>query len=691
MGWNQRSETFLSLGLLGIVVIMLVPLPTFMLDLLLAINLSGAILLLLITLGVKKALDLSVFPSLLLVMTLYRLSLNVASTRRILLSADGGTLVDAFGSFVVGGNLVVGFVIFLILVLIQFIVITKGSGRVAEVSARFTLDALPGKQLAIDADLNAGALTEEEARKKRTELGQETEFYGAMDGASKFVRGDAIAGLIITAINLLGGIIIGVGNGLSLMESVQTYSILTIGDGLVSQVPALVISVAAGILVTKMTSGDSLGGEIGNQILENERPLTIGVGFCVLLILVPGLPKFPFIAIAGGLLLLLAGHRRTAQAAAKAKEEEGPTQSEEASDENEVDLRKFLLKDRATIEVGARLFGLVKPTQAKGLAERIRILRRELSQQRGLWIPPIRVRENFELDPESYQIFIAGRPVGQSRLRPDKKLAIPPDNSQVNLPGDETHEPAFNLPALWIEPALSHQAESHGYTVVDPAGVLMTHLGELLKRHGHELITRETLKNMLDRVKEFAPTIVDELKSESIRNSLLHQVVRQLASDSVSLADFSLILEAIANHAGTSKTADDLTDAVRMELGQVICQRFQDKAGSLRVIGLDPALETYLVNSVRDDRIALPADTVESLVSCLVEQMQSSVRTQQAVVLIVHRPLRRPFKRLLASMPSPLEVISYQEVPETISMSPVGIVSQADVNLPEEAQQPQAA
>ena len=691
MGWNQRSETFLSLGLLGIVVIMLVPLPTFMLDLLLAINLSGAILLLLITLGVKKALDLSVFPSLLLVMTLYRLSLNVASTRRILLSADGGTLVDAFGSFVVGGNLVVGFVIFLILVLIQFIVITKGSGRVAEVSARFTLDALPGKQLAIDADLNAGALTEEEARKKRTELGQETEFYGAMDGASKFVRGDAIAGLIITAINLLGGIIIGVGNGLSLMESVQTYSILTIGDGLVSQVPALVISVAAGILVTKMTSGDSLGGEIGNQILENERPLTIGVGFCVLLILVPGLPKFPFIAIAGGLLLLLAGHRRTAQAAAKAKEEEGPTQSEEASDENEVDLRKFLLKDRATIEVGARLFGLVKPTQAKGLAERIRILRRELSQQRGLWIPPIRVRENFELDPESYQIFIAGRPVGQSRLRPDKKLAIPPDNSQVNLPGDETHEPAFNLPALWIEPALSHQAESHGYTVVDPAGVLMTHLGELLKRHGHELITRETLKNMLDRVKEFAPTIVDELKSESIRNSLLHQVVRQLASDSVSLADFSLILEAIANHAGTSKTADDLTDAVRMELGQVICHRFQDKAGSLRVIGLDPALETYLVNSVRDDRIALPADTVESLVSCLVEQMQSSVRTQQAVVLIVHRPLRRPFKRLLASMPSPLEVISYQEVPETISMSPVGIVSQADVNLPEEAQQPQAA
>ncbi|MEP3482271.1 MAG: flagellar biosynthesis protein FlhA [Fuerstiella sp.] len=691
MSWNQRSETFLSLGLLGIVVIMLVPLPTFMLDLLLAINLSGAILLLLITLGVRRALDLSVFPSLLLVMTLYRLSLNVASTRRILLSADGGSLVDAFGSFVVGGNLVVGFVIFLILVLIQFIVITKGSGRVAEVSARFTLDALPGKQLAIDADLNAGALTEEEARKKRIELGHETEFYGAMDGASKFVRGDAIAGLIITAINLVGGIIIGVDNGLSLMESVQTYSILTIGDGLVSQIPALVISVSAGILVTKMTSGNSLGNEIGGQILENDRPIMIGVGFCGLLVLVPGLPKFPFIAIAAGMLVLLASHRRDTKTKEAEAEEAGPVQSEEASDENEADLRKFLLKDRATIEVGARLFGLVKPTQAKGLAERIRILRRELSQQRGLWIPPIRVRENFELDPESYQIFIAGRPVGQSRLRPDKKLAIPPENCQVELPGDDTQEPAFNLPARWIEPALSHQAESHGYTVVDPAGVLMTHLGELLKRHGHELITRETLKNMLDRVKEFAPTVVEELKSESVRNSLLHQVIRQLAADSVSLADFSLILEAIANHAATSKTADDLTDAVRMELGQVICQRFQDRSGAIRVIGLDPALETYLVNSVRDERLALPADTVESLVSNLVEQMQSSVRTQQAIVLIVHRPLRRPLKRLLASMPSPLEVISYQEVPETISMAPVGIVGKLDVALPEEVGQTQAA
>lgn len=692
MSWNQRSETFLSLGLLGIVVIMLVPLPTFMLDLLLAINLSGAILLLLITLGVRRALDLSVFPSLLLVMTLYRLSLNVASTRRILLSADGGSLVDAFGSFVVGGNLVVGFVIFLILILIQFVVITKGSGRVSEVSARFTLDALPGKQLAIDADLNAQAITEEEARTKRRELGQETEFYGAMDGASKFVRGDAIAGLIITAINLVGGIIIGVGNGLSLMESVETYSILTIGDGLVSQVPALIISVTAGILVTKMTSDDSLGEEIESQILENDRPLMIAIGFCVLLVLVPGLPKFPFIAIAAGMMTLLASHRRRKVSDEAKKEEEGPVQSEEASDENEADLRKFLLKDRATIEVGARLFSLVKPTQAKGLAERIRILRRELSQQRGLWLPPIRVRENFELDPESYQIFIAGRPVGQARLRPDKKLAIPPENCQVNLPGDDTKEPAFNLPALWIEPALSHQAETHGYTVVDPAGVLMTHLGELLKRHGHELITRETIKNMLERVNEFAPTIVEELKSESVRNSLLHQVVRQLAADSVSLADFSLILEAIANHASTSKTADDLTDAVRMELGQVICQRFQEQSGAIRVIGLEPGLETYLANSIRDERLALAAETVESLVAALVEQMQSSVRTQQPVVLIVHRPLRRPFKRLLASMPSPLDVISYQEVPENISMAPVGIVAQSDVRFPEEAtQQTQAA
>jgi len=675
--WKQNSETMLSLSLLGIVAIMLVPLPPFMLDLLLAINLSFSILLLLITLGVKRALDLSVFPSLLLVLTLYRLSLNVASTRRILLSANGGSLVEAFGNFVVGGNLVVGFVIFLILVIIQFIVITKGSGRVSEVSARFTLDALPGKQLSIDADLNAGVITEEQARKRREELGQETEFYGAMDGASKFVRGDAIAGLIITAINLIGGIVLGVSNGLTMGQSVETYSILTIGDGLVSQIPALIIAVTSGVLVTKMTSKDSLGEEIGSQILENDRPLWIGVGFMGLLVLVPGLPKFPFLAMGAGMIFMLANRGKEPEVG----EDEIPPDEPEQAETDEDDLRQFLLTDRATIEVGARLVGLVRPSQSKGLAERIRILRREFSQQRGIWIPPIRVRSNFDLEPDAYQIVVAGRKVGEGVLRSEKKLAIPPENCKVTLPGEATQEPAFDLPAIWIDPGLSKQAETHGYTVVDASGVMITHLGELLKRYGHELITRETLKEMLARVQEFAPTIVDEIKSESVRMSLLHQVLRQLAAESVSLADFALILEAVVNNAPTARTPDELTDAVRMELGQIICQRYQGKDGNIRVVACEPQLESRLHECLRDGRLALSPDAVESLTGVVSQHWQNAVRINQPLAILSDRALRRPLRRLLSSVAPQMGMISYQELPEEVGLNPVAVIQAGDVNL----------
>lgn len=687
--WTQRSETLLSLSLLGIIGIMLVPLPPFMLDLLLAINLSFSILLLLITLGVRRALDLSVFPSLLLVLTLYRLSLNVASTRIILLSANGGQLVAAFGSFVVGGNLVVGFVIFLILIIIQFIVITKGSGRVSEVSARFTLDALPGKQLAIDADLNAGVINENEARHRRDELGQETEFYGAMDGASKFVRGDAIAGLIITAINLIGGIVLGVSNGLSLADSVKTYSILTIGDGLVSQIPALIIAVTAGILVTKMTSKDSLGEEIESQILENDRPLWIGVAFMGLLVMLPGLPKFPFLIIGAGLLLMLA--RGRAVAANPDSGDEPPQDKTDRPEDDEADLRNFLLTDRATIEVGARLVGLVKPSQSKGLAERIRILRREFSQQRGIWIPQIRVRSNFDLEPDCYQVVIAGRKVGEGRLRSEKKLAIPPENSKVSLPGEETREPAFDLPAIWIEPGLTKQAETHGYTVVDASGVMITHLGELLKRYGHELITRETLKEMMARVQEFAPTIVDEIRAENIRMSLLHQVVRQLAAESVSLADFALVLESIANNAQHAKTADDLTDAVRMELGQIICRRFQSDQGQLRVIACEPQLESRLHESLRDGRLALAPEALDSLTKVVAAHVQNSLRLNQPLAFLSDRVLRRPLQKLLGKSAQQLGIISYQELPEELMLDPVAVIRMADVNLGSRASTSSAA
>ena len=678
-GLIQYSETLLSLGFLGIVAIMLIPLPPFALDLLIAVNLCITILLLLIVLSVRRALELSVFPSLLLLLTLYRLSLNVASTRRILLSAQGGQLVAAFGSFVVGGNLVVGFVIFLILVIIQFIVITKGAGRISEVSARFTLDALPGKQLAIDADLNAGSINEATARERREELGLETEFYGAMDGASKFVRGDAVAGLIITAINLLGGVIQGSTHGMSLGESIETYSILTIGDGLVSQIPALIVATSAGILVTKTSSRESLGAEIHGQILDNDQPLWIGAGFMALLMLTPGLPKIPFLAMGAVLLLLLTYRKRHSRDAAS----QPPDPPADSQDESGLD--EFLMTDRATIEVGSGLVSLVDPSHAKGLAERIRVLRKEFSQQQGIWIPPIRVQTSFEMPPSDYHIIIAGRQVASGSLRPEKKLAILPADSKVNLPGEDTQEPVFQLPSKWIEPSLSRQAEVHGHTVVDAGGVLVTHLSEILKRYGHELITRETLKEMIDRVQMFAPTIVEEIRSESLRMSLLHQVVRQLAAESVSLADFALILEAIANHAGQAKTPNELTDAVRGELGHLICKLYLSEDGRIRVIAFEPRVESRLRETLREGRLAIGHETLERIIESVTIHHKNSARIDKPLALVTDRSLRRPLRRLLSSAAPQLGIVSYQEIPEDMSLDPVAVITAAEMSWTETA------
>lgn len=680
-GSRMNSETMLSLALIGVVAIMLVPLPPIMLDLLIAINLCSTLLLLLITLGVTRALDLSTFPSLLLMMTLYRLSLNVASTRRILLSADGGSLVAAFGNFVVGGNLIVGFVVFLILVIIQFIVITKGAGRVSEVSARFTLDALPGKQVSIDQDLNAGSIDEKEAKKRREELGRETEFYGAMDGASKFVRGDAIAGVIITAINLLGGIILGVTNGLSFSDSIKTYSILTIGDGLVSQIPALLIAVASGILVTKMTTEESLGAEIGTEFMGDDRPLWIGIVFVGFLILVPGLPKFPFIVVAALLLLLMA--RRKSMLAAGGPESDGSGGPDDGTgipkENNGEEIRNFLMIDRATIQVGERLASLVKPNQHNGLADRIKVVRQEFSQKRGLWIPPIRVRSNLDLPLNTYRIVIAGRTVGSGTLMTEKRLAIPPENCLVQIPGEPTTEPVFGLPALWIDPGLARQAESHGYTLAEPVGILITHLEKVLRQYGHELLSRETLTDMLKGVEPFAPTIVEEIKSESVRMSLLHQVVKQLAADSISLADFALVLEAVANHAHGAKTANDLTDAVRTELGQMICERFQSSTGELRVVTLEPQLEAELTNALHDGRIAVPVEIIESMIQVIGGAWQNAVRLNQPLAVLTDQSLRRPLRRLLASEWPELGVICYQELPQDIIQESAAVIHMTDV------------
>ena len=662
---------------------MLVPLPQWLLDVLLAANLAATILLLLVTLSAKRALELTVFPSLLLLLTLYRLSLNVATTRLILLEGDAGHIVTAFGNYVVGGELVVGLTIFLILVTIQFMVITKGAGRIAEVSARFTLDAMPGKQMAIDAELNAGSINDKEARRRRDELSRETEFYGAMDGASKFVRGDAIAGLIITGVNLIGGIIMGVVNGMSFSQSVRTFSILSIGDGLVTQIPALVIATTAGILVTKTTSDDSLGDEIGGQLFTSRRSIWVGAGILGLIALMPGLPKLPFLGISVGMVMLA---RRKTEPVAVAVPPEGTDPEKAAAPDDERHLDEFLLTDRAVVEVGARLVPFIQSKRVKGLSERITALRREFSRSQGLWVPPIRVNSNLTgLQPEEYRILVAGRRVAGGELRTEQLLAILPEGRQVTVTGEATTEPAFGLNARWINLESRRSAEIQGCTVVDPLSVMITHLGEVLKNFAHELLTREALKQMLDRAREFAPTIVDEIKPEIIRMGTLHQVLIQLAEDRIPLADITLILESIVNHAPQSKSSEELTDHVRVDLGRLVCERFRAADGRLRVIAMEPKLDTRMRQSLHQDQLALGAGPLTRLIEAIGKAARESDRRQLPLALLVDQKVRRPLKRLLARTSPEVGVIAYQEVPNDLIIDSAVMLQYDDIVGPEAA------
>ncbi|MEQ9407235.1 MAG: flagellar biosynthesis protein FlhA [Fuerstiella sp.] len=675
--WLQQSETLLSMGMLVGLIVMLVPLPSWLLDVLLAANLGITTLLLLVTLSTRKALELSVFPSLLLLLTLYRLSLNVATTRLILLNGDAGNIVTAFGNYVVGGQLVVGLVIFLILVTIQFMVITKGATRVSEVAARFTLDALPGKQMAIDAELNSGQIRAPEARQRRETLAQETEFYGAMDGASKFVRGDAVAGLIITAVNLVGGVIIGMTNGLSFVDSIKTYSILTVGDGLVSQIPALIIATTSGVLVTKTSSDDSLGDEIRGQMFRSDRPIMIGAGILAVVALMPGLPKLPFFGISGALLLFLGQGKKIEN-----EKEQAAEAAQEETDSGLDDIRnldEFLLSDRAIVEVGARLVPFITSNRVKGLSERITALRREFSRSNGSWIPPIQVQSNLNLEADEYRIMIAGRRVAGAEVRTEQLMAILPDGRSVTVAGEPATEPAFGLAAVWIAPEARRPAELQGCTVVDPLSVLITHLGEVLKRHAHELLTRESLKQMLERVREFAPTIVEEITPETIRMGTLHQVLVQLAADRIPLADMALVLEAIVNHAHLADNADELTDRVRVDLGRLVCESCRTADGRLRIIALEPMLDGYLRQSVHDGTLAIGPQPLSRLIDAVREALTDSERRHQPLAILVDQKLRRPLKKILARPAPDLTIIAYQELPIDLNFETVAVLSHQEI------------
>ncbi len=676
---NQRSELVFPLAVMAMILVLIVPLPTALLDVLLTLNLSITILLLLVTLGVGQPLELSVFPSTLLVLTLARLSLNVATTRLILLQADAGKIVETFGNFVVGGNLIVGLVVFLILVVIQFLVITKGATRISEVGARFVLDAMPGKQMAIDADLNAGGINDVEAKRRRSVLLQEAEFFGAMDGASKFVRGDAVAGLVITVINLVGGIIIGMLNGMPLAQAIRTYSILSIGDGLVSQIPALITAIAAGMLVTKSSNQIGLGSEIGAQFLTKRRPLQIGAGILSLFALAPGMPTIPFLLMAAGLWTVARKLRPTDARTDKSSTEQAASATPLSPMEEH--LSEFLETDRACIEIGSRLLGMVDPPRGLSLLQRIGTLRRDLAKRSGMWIPLVRVRDNAMLEPQDYRILIGGQEVARGTLQPDRVLAISPDGTPLPLMGLDTKDPAFGLPSKWISENDRSQAELLGSTVVDAPSVLITHLREIFKRHASELLGREDVTKLIDQAKATSAAVVDELIPNLLSMGTVHRVLTALLEERVPITNLTRILEALAHHAPTTKDPIELADRVRGYLPRAICEPFLDAEHRIHAIVFDPHLELELRRSLqeKDKRLAIPPDALEALIVRLAAALREASQQQVEVALLVDSSIRRPIRHLLSRGLPDLSIIAFTEVPNDVMLEAAAIIKREEI------------
>jgi flagellar biosynthesis protein FlhA len=657
----HHSDVLLAASVVGVILVLIVPIPTALVDVLLTLNIAISLLLMMIALSTAKALDFSTFPSVLLFTTLFRLALNVASTRLILLNGYAGDVINAFGHFVVGGNMVVGMVIFLILVVIQFVVITKGAGRVSEVAARFTLDAMPGKQMAIDADLNAGLITEQQARARRERIAQEAEFYGAMDGASKFVRGDAVAGLIITAVNLIGGVIMAKMRGMSMPEAVATYSILTVGDGLVTQIPSLIVATTAGIITTKASSSTNLARDLAGQVLMHPRSLGIASAIMVLFGVIPGLPTVPFFVLAAvflGLFMVtrkVVSQAKAAEAAATAPEQ--PTVDENAT------LTSAIKVDRMAIEVGYQLVSLLDPALSDEMLRKIRALRKQLAGKLGIIVPPIRIHDNLTLKPDQYVVRLRGNEIARGRLLADNLLAI--DSGMVSRPvrGQETQEPAFGLPAIWISPGQKDEAEAAGYTVADPRSVLITHLSEIIKKHAPEILSREDVKQLVDAIRENCPTVVEELVPNVLSLGGVQKVLQALLAEDIPISDLSGILEAIADHAPQVKEPHALTESVRKSIARTICSHVESR-GTVGAITLDPSLERTIALAIQEgaSAIVLEPSRSEQLISNIVKAVRETVAGGFEAVLLTSSPIRRHVRRIVEHVMPELPVLAYDEL-----------------------------
>jgi len=682
--FTSHSNIILAVGLVTVLATLLIRLPTPVLDVLLACSISLAVAVLIITLTSKEALELSTFPSLLLFVTLFRLSLNVASTRLILLQGDAGEIIQTFGDFVAGGSFVVGVVIFLILVVIQFIVITKGAERISEVAARFTLDAMPGKQMAIDADLNAGMITEAQANERRSKIVKESEFYGAMDGASKFIRGDAKAGLIITAINIIGGIAMGYSRGMTVAGAIRTYSILSIGDGLVSQLPSMIISISSGFLVTKISSKHSVGQDLSRQFLKTSEPLTIAAFIIASLALVPGLPPIPFLLLAAGTALTGRTVARSEKSRpGKLEDSEQPTKAEKQPVEDLLDI------DRVSVQVGVRLISMVDPRKDSTIFDRIGALRRKFAQELGIVIPLVRLRDNINLEPSTYEIRILDHIVAKGQLEPNMFLAMDAGNVQTKVEGIETTEPVYGLPALWIAPADKEKAGLNGYTVIDPESVFITHLSETLKKHADELLTREDVQLLVDRLRKTQPSLVGEVVGADggVSIGLLQRVLKNLLTDAIPIREMTVILESLGENASKTKNTDVLTEMVRKCLNRTITELYKNEAGKISAITMEPALEHQMVSTLRQEadgiNLALPTEMAMDIGRKSAQAWKAAMdKGRDKVVLLCDSRLRLPLAAMLSRIVSLLPVIAYDEIVLGTEIEPIETISIQKTGMP---------
>jgi flagellar biosynthesis protein FlhA len=681
----RHTDMLAAVSVVMVVTMLVVPLPSALLSLLITINIAGALTIVSATMYLGKALDFASFPSLLLLTTMFRLAINVSVTRLILTSGDAGSVVKSFGEFVVGGNVVVGLVIFLILVVIQFIVVTNGAGRVAEVGARFTLDAMPGKQMAIDADLNAGLITDQQARDRRKDIAREADFYGAMDGASKFVKGDAMAALIITGINLVGGIIVGMlQRGLGFAEATHQYSLLTVGDGLAAQVPALLISVATGIIVTRAASDRDLGSDIASQILGQRKAPLVAAGAIGLFALIPGLPKLPFLLIAaifGAIAWVvrdgLPGHTDSDAAARAAAQAALPKPGDEPMSEVGVDALE--------LSIGFGLVPLVdlNPTHPSGgsgssLLRRVSAIRRQLASDLGIVIPPVRIHDELGMESHEYVVKVRGSEVTRGRIMPGHLLAMDPGDASGTLQGIPTREPAFGLEAVWIAESARGEAEALGYTVVDAESVIVTHLTETIRAHAAEVLTRQDVRALLDKLKETNAAVVDEVVPETLSLGEIQRVLQSLLSEGVPVRDLGTIVEAIGDKARTTRDTSLLSEYARQALGRAITAPHLDERLRLQAITLDPAIEqevsTSITQTTDGEYLAMDPPRAQAIVTALRAQVDHATARGSRPVLLCSARIRRHLRRLIAQAQPHLAVCSYNEIAPGIDVETIGVI-----------------